>query len=63
MIVTRPAAARAADGIPVIASDSQQAPARDPAVSIKKANLRLCTILPSTKYELRNQDYAFAVQR
>jgi hypothetical protein len=63
MNVTRPAAPKADDRIPVIASDSQQAPPRDPEVSIKKANLRLCTILPSTKYELRNQDYAFAVQR
>jgi hypothetical protein len=51
MMVTRPAAAKAADGNPVKASNSQQAPATDPATNA--INLRPRTIMSSKPSALR----------
>ncbi len=47
-MVTWPAAAKAADGNPTNASNSQQAPASQPATSTHATNLQPRTIIPST---------------
>jgi hypothetical protein len=46
--VTWPAAAKAADGNPTNASNSQQAPASQPATNTQATNLEPRTIIPST---------------
>src|SRR5208283_5571968 len=48
MMVTWPAAAKAADGNPTNASNSQQAPASQPATNTQATNLQPRTIIPST---------------
>lgn len=47
-MVTWPAAAKAADGNPTNASNSQQAPASQPATNTQATNLQPRTIIPST---------------